>query len=693
MLVSIVITLLFLSPNLLNGFLNWDDSAYVLQNELIKDLSFKGIKEIFVTPEIVSTYAPLVMISWAIDYAIAGLNPAMFHATNLILHVLIVILVFYFTQLLSKNRIVAFITAILFGIHPMHVEAIGWVSARKDLLYTLFFMGALVVYYFYTNKENKYPKYYYYILCLVFFILSLLSKGTAVILPLILLLLDYLKERRLTYKLFIEKIPFILLSVFFVFLSIKMQVKGGAMEDRQFVNLLDSFSVGFYGYLTYLIKAIVPYNLSAYHPYPNKLGETNPWYFYASAIPVLTVFVWLMTQLKKNREIVFGFGFFFISLIPVIQVLPFGSAVMADRYTYLPYLGIFYLISLGLIYLYDTFKKCQKVIQFALPIYILILGAITFQYSKTFESGETLWTNVIKHYPNDFLAYMNRAEYRISKEQYLSAIEDSNEAIKHNSNYFLLYYNRSFVYNGIGDKKKAMNDLTQVIKMDPNFVSGYLNRGILYKEEGKLDKAIIDFSSVIKLDSNNYKAYYNRANLYIQLGLFQEALKDLDHVILLGKILSPALILRAELRLLMGNRKLALNDYNKAIKLDPTKIRGIFGRGKLYLNERNYDLAIIDFQSVINLDTNLADAHINLGVAYMNMKMINNAFKSFSIAESIDPSNYLISYNRGLLLGIEKKYLEALQQFEICLEKKPDFTQARNQRENFRSLIITGKSN
>ena len=109
LVVSVIITAFFLSPNLLNGFLNWDDSAYILQNDLIKDLSINGINKMFTTPEVVSTYAPLVMISWAIDYAVAGLNPAMFHATNLILHLLVVVLTFYLTQLLGKNKIVALV--------------------------------------------------------------------------------------------------------------------------------------------------------------------------------------------------------------------------------------------------------------------------------------------------------------------------------------------------------------------------------------------------------------------------------------------------------------------------------------------------------------------------------------------------------------------------------------------------------
>ncbi|MGB0896361.1 MAG: tetratricopeptide repeat protein [Flavobacteriaceae bacterium] len=669
-----------------NNFLNWDDTAYVINNDLIKDFSFRGIKNIFTTPEVVSTYAPLTLMSWALDYAIDGLNPAVFHFFNLLLHLFVVSLVFYFAKLLSRNLIIAFITAVLFGIHPMHVEVVGWISARKDLLYTIFFIGALIAYYFYIHKESKYPKHYYYVACLSLFVLSLLSKGTAVILPIVLFLMDYLKIRKLNAKLIVEKLPFLLLSVIFVILSIKMQSAGGAMEDRQFTTLIDSLSVGFYGYFTYLLKAIIPFNLSAYHPYVSKLGEANPWFYYASAIPVLTLFLWLMTRLRKNRTLVFGFGFFFITLIPVIQVLPFGTAVTADRYTYLPYFGLLYVFSMGCVALYKNYTKYRKIIGYGVSVYIVILGIITFQYSKTFKNGETLWTNVIEQYPNDFMGYMNRAEYRISKQSYIKAIDDASKAIDINPRYYANYYNRSFAYNGIGKKQLAINDLNQVVQLAPDFVSSYLNRGILYGELERKDLAIIDFTKVIKLNPKNHLGFYNRALYYKQTNRFHEALIDVLKSIELNEGFAPSYYLRGELYLFENNVNDAFKDFTKALELDPSMGAAHTNRGNLWFDKGNVKEALKDYRKAVLLDNYQIDAYINMGIIYMNLKQYHEAGLNFELAKKINPNNHLIYFNKGLLFKLTQKNKDALIEFDKCLNLNPSFYPAIKERNKLLNL-------
>lgn len=691
LLICILITVIVLSPNLQNDFLNWDDTAYVINNDLIKDFSFNGFKNLFTTPEVVSTYVPLTLLSWAIDHAIGGLNPTIFHFFNLLLHILVVVVVFNLTKLLSKNKMVAFIVALLFGIHPMHVEVVGWISARKDLLYTLFFLGSLIAYFFYTDKESKYSKCNYYIACLILFILSLLAKGTAVILPFVLFLFDYLKERKISMKLIFEKLPFLLLSTFFVILSINMQVKGGAMDNRQFTSILDSLSVGFYGYFTYLIKAVIPFNLSVYHPYANQIGESNPWYYYTAAIPVLLLFVLLLTKFKKNRVLVFGFGFFFITLIPVIQVLPFGTAVTADRYTYLPYFGLFLLLGQFVIKLFNTYSKKKFIISLTV-FYCMILSIVTFQFSKTFKNSETLWTNVLDKYPKSSLAFLNRGNYRITTGRLLDAIQDFNNGIAINSEDYSLYYNRGLVYQYINQYNIAIEDYSKAIIIKTNHVSSILNRGIVYHSMKEYKKSIVDFSNVVRLDSNNYKAYYNRAISNKSLGLYQEAIKDLNHVIVLGKVIYPALVQRAALLLLMGDKELALNDYNRATQLYPMETRALFQRGILHLNDRNYGLAENDFQTVINIDPKFVDAHINLGIVFMNKRMMENAITSFNTAENLDSSNYLIYYNRGLVQSIVKKYSLAIEEFTICLKLNPNYSQAQSERDKILLLLNKKKA-
>lgn len=687
LLSSLIVTIIFLSPNLFNGFLNWDDTAYVINNDLIKDFSFRGIKNIFTTPEVVSTYAPLTLMSWALDYAIDGLNPAVFHFFNLLLHLFVVSLVFYFAKLLSRSVIIAFITAVLFGVHPMHVEVVGWVSARKDLLYTLFFIGALIAYYFYIHKESKYPKHYYYSACLFLFVLSLLSKGTAVILPIVLFLIDYLKARKMNFKLVLEKLPFLLLSIVFVVLSIKMQSVGGAMEDRQFTTLIDSLSVGFYGYLTYLLKAIIPFNLSVYHPYASKLGDLNPWFYYASAIPVLALFTWLMTRLRKNRTLVFGFGFFFITLIPVIQVLPFGTAVTADRYTYLPYFGLFYIASVAIVRLYKYSSIFKKLIPVCFSIFIIILGVISFQYSKTFKNGETLWSNVMNHYPNDFLAYMNRAEYRISKKQYNQAIQDSDRAVIINPDYSRIYYNRSFAYNALNKKNKAFKDLNSAIEKDESYMVAYLNRGLLYGENELMEDAINDFTKVIQLTPKKYYGYFNRATYYYKSGEYAKAIADLNIIIKLDQFLDETYYLRGKIHLQMRDVNNAFKDFSKTLEVNMSFARAHTQRGHLWLDKSNFEQAILDYDKAVLLDKNEVDAFINLGIIYMNTKKYNKAAYNFEKAKNIRPNNFLVYYNKGLLYQLTKKYKQAIVEFDKALKLNPKYIPAKQSRDENIKLL------
>ncbi len=687
LVLCVLITVVVLSPNLCSDFLNWDDTTYVIHNDLIKDFSFKGVKNIFTTPEVVSTYAPITLLSWAIDYLIGGLNPAVFHFFNLLLHILVVGLVYYLAKLLSNNKIIAFITALLFGIHPMHVEVVGWISARKDLLYSLFFLGSLIAYYFYIDKKSKYPKFYYYVACLGFFILSLLSKGTAVILPLVLFLFDYLRARKFNMKLILEKVPFLLLSIFFVILAIQVQAKGGAMEDRQFTTVLDSMSVGFYGYLTYLIKSIIPFNLSGYHPYPNQLGESNPWFYYLSAIPVIALFTWLMIKFKKNKQLVFGFGFFFITLIPVIQVLPFGTAVTADRYTYLPYVGLFYLIGVGCVWLYNYSSKLKDVSVFVLLLYLLLLGVISFQYSKTFKSSEKMWTNVIEIYPDNFLAYMNRAEYRISKKEYNRALEDLNLAIKLNPNYAGLYYNRSFIHGVLERNDLVFKDLNRAIQKDPSYMGAYLNRGLLLGEQNQNEAAIKDFTKVIELSPNKYFGYYNRALYNNKVRQYPKAINDLNKIVEMNQFLPESYYLRGKIYVQINDVNNAFKDFSKILEINPYFAEVHTLRGNLWLGKGNFEEALKDFNQAILLDKQQTDAYVNRGVIYMNTGNYDKAVLDFDKAKKNDPQNYLIYYNSGLLYQIIKKHEKAIIEFEKAIKLNPLYSLAKQAREeNIKAL-------
>jgi protein O-mannosyl-transferase len=261
---GIVAAVYFIS--LFNGFTNWDDQGYVTGNELIKSLSFDNIKKIFVTP-VMGNYHPLTMLSYAVEYSIAGLSPFIYHLTNLLLHVLNTWLVYRVTRGLSANIVISFVTAVLFGIHPMHVESVAWISERKDVLYACFFLSSLIFYIRYVKGGGRKMLF----LSLFLFLLSLLSKGQAVSLTIVLFGVDFWLKRQWSLSLITEKIPFLLLSLAFGIAAIYVQHSFGYMQVIKLFSFTDRLFFACYALVLYLYKLILPVRLSCFYPFPAKM--------------------------------------------------------------------------------------------------------------------------------------------------------------------------------------------------------------------------------------------------------------------------------------------------------------------------------------------------------------------------------------------------------------------------------------
>jgi len=315
----------FFSPMLNNGFTNWDDENYIVANLLLRGPDWKGI----FTQEVVGNYHPLTILSLSLNYYLTELNPFSYILFNLLLHVANTLLVFYFIWIISEKKIwVALFTALLFGLHPMHVESVAWISERKDVLYTLFFLFALIKYWHYL-KSGKILNYW---LCFIFFVLSIASKPAAIVLPLVLFLLDYWKGRPYNKKIIIEKIPFFLVSMVFAGITLFIQSKT-AVASLDVYPLWSRMLFACYVVMIYFLRFIIPYPLSAFHPYPDpgNLGTAvllSP--FFALA---LIAFIWVN---RKNKLVVFSILFFIVNLLLVMQVVSIGYTIVSERYTYVP---------------------------------------------------------------------------------------------------------------------------------------------------------------------------------------------------------------------------------------------------------------------------------------------------------------------------------------------------------------------
>jgi tetratricopeptide (TPR) repeat protein len=526
----LAITAISLSPMLSNGFTNWDDELYVTQNPLLKGPDWNAI----FTQASASNYHPLTILSLAFNYAISGVDPFSYHFVNWLLHILNTALVFLFIYKISgKKTYVAAFAAIVFGVHPMHVESVAWVSERKDVLYALFFLLALLQYWSFleTGKRSK------AIFCFAFFILSLLSKPAAIILPFVLLLLDYWYGRKFNWKIIIEKIPFLVLSLIFGFITVKVQ-SSDAIVGLGVYPLWTRFFFACYTIMIYAARFFVPYPLSAFHPYPpvDSLGLTvwlSPIFMIA-----LLVLLWLK---RKDKLVVFSILFFIVNLLLVVQFVSIGLTIVSERYTYIPYIGLAFLTGMWLNrYLSSSRSKLIRAIPFIIGA---VFGIFSFQRTKVWKDGDTLWTDVIKHYPDAATPRSNHANYlkKIAgfpenksrqNELLLRALEDCNVAIQLKPGHAKGYENRQNIYLLLKRDTLALADANSLLNLEPQNSHAMYTKAVVNMRFNKPDSALVWFNKSLAVNPNADPVLNNRGSLlFNNFKRYTEAVADFTKAI------------------------------------------------------------------------------------------------------------------------------------------------------------------
>lgn len=599
-LVGIAVTFIVFLPSLSHEWLNWDDYGYVLNNALITDQSPGWFASLFTTPSVMGNYHPLTLLSLKFDFMLAQDQAWFYHLHSLTIHLLVTASVYYLTYLLTNDRRIAFLTSLLFGIHPMHVEPVVWISARKELLSALYFFISMIIYRKYQRNQRA------HLLGLTFmtFILSLISKATAVTLPIILLAMDYYKDQKLSVGSLVQKIPFLIVSLLFGILAIYSQKVSDAVTDLGTYSLLQSSTASFYAILTYLVKAFLPFHFSPYHPYPTLSLTSHPWYIYASIIPLIGILYGAFRLGKHHLEVLFGMSFFMITILPVSQILAVGSALTSERYTYIPYFGLLYLASSLFFKWADIPRDLQG---WKKPSFLIIMGYIAFlsistlRYSYHWKSTEHLWTRVLEQYPANFTGYFQRGLEYLRQGRPNNALRDLTVARKHNTLFanILEYQSRaafelgnieqSILYldtlislqpeyasaldlrgqmrSDIGDQFGAIDDLNRKVKLDPTDPLGYLHRALVLERMGHFDTALLDYSTGLKLNPNLIDGYFARSWILYQLGHYQQALKDIEVVIASRGPYGPAYARKARYLTKVERYDEALANIEKAYAL------------------------------------------------------------------------------------------------------------------------------
>jgi protein O-mannosyl-transferase len=519
----LIATFILFLPALQNGFTNWDDILYVTQNGLLRNLGFDGLKAIFSTP-VVSNYHPLTILSLALNYQIAELNPMTYHLTSVLLHVINTGLVFWFVWLLSSgNRWVSAFVALLFGIHPMHVESVAWISERKDLLYTLFYVWAMIVYIKYV--KSKQTKYLVYVTLLG--AVSLLCKPAAIVLPLSLMAIDYYLKRGWNWSWVIEKIPLFVLSAALAYVTLDIQ-SARAIASVESHGILERFAYAGYGLIWYLIKLVVPYPLSSLHPFPKEL---SPFYYLATLASMVGV---IFLALKvRNRNHLFGFGFYIINLLLVLQIISIGNAVVAERYTYVPYIGIFFLLAMEVYHaLQKNLSKYKMIILVIACVWIAGLSYLTWKRIPVWNNSQSLWENVLDQYPDSPRAWTNKGLDYYDQKKWPETIDHLTKALELDPNHSdaLEWRTRAHLENK--EAAKALEDATRFQKLYPLKEASLFLLARAQDANGSFETAVATYTQLIQAYPNKPEYINNRGVIYFnKLRKFEEAKRDFEQAI------------------------------------------------------------------------------------------------------------------------------------------------------------------
>lgn len=510
-----VLAVLVYLPVLDNAFVNFDDIYYIANNPQITVLNPANLRAIF-TEFYFGNFQPLTLLSLALDYHWSGADPRTFHLTNLVLHAGNTILVFWFVGALLRRRDdrhtgtlrIAAVAAVLFAVHPLHVESVAWAAQRKDLLYTTFYLVSLRAYLEFAVAGRA----RYLVLSLLIFCCALLAKAMAVSLVGALFAVDHFLgrldrstrpgtlavRRHLT-----EKGLFLALAIGGGALAIAAQKSSSFVAETTLHTPWQQGLYACYGLMQYLAKLIVPWRLSAYYPYPDP--QALPATVWLAPLVVLVFLGWLVYCLNRHRVAGFGLLFFLVNILPVLQIVPIGNFVMADRFVYLAAMGIFVALAAGGVALARRHKAWRAGIGLVAVVYVGWLGGLTVQRCEVWQDSLTLWNDVLAQHADIPLALNNRGIARAEAGDLPGALADFDRALQIMPTYADAYCNRGLARYSVEDYGAAIADFERALVHQPTHeralrqrIDAHFYRGVQRAAAGDNQGAAADFAFVVR---------------------------------------------------------------------------------------------------------------------------------------------------------------------------------------------------
>ena len=491
--------------SLSNGFVYFDDPYLILANAAVQSISPSTVFTIFSTydPEL---YIPLTLFSFQIDWLIGGGTPFMFHLSNLLLHTANALLVTWLALLLLRRKGMALFCGLLFAVHPLHTEVVAWASARKDILFSFFYLLSIIGYLINSKKMSIFS-----------FVCALLSKVTAVTLPFILLLLDWRNGKIIDRENLKEKLPYFALSILFGVIALF-----GKSETVASVSIFKTLLMACKSTVFYLQKLLIPTGLSVIYPYAKVISISSIDF----ALPLIVVLLILCTMAfyrNKDKEITFGILFFFITLAPTFMNFAKGENFReyffaSDRYVYLPSIGFFYILIVLL-----TRLQIPKTVSRSMAILVIgICSILAFHQSKVWQHSGTLFKNVLRHYSYSHLAHNTLGAVYAEYGDIDNAIKQFRRSLSIRPT-ARAYYNIGVLEYKNGNSKEAIQANENAIAIKPSYAAAYINLGVIYWENNERTKAIEYMRNAVDIDPNDQDGVIDLAAMLTEFNQKEEA--------------------------------------------------------------------------------------------------------------------------------------------------------------------------
>lgn len=547
---------------LFNDFTNWDDNLYVTENVRTQSLSFANVVDTLnpvLTPsDPFPEYQPIRDLSLAVDWKLWNGNPLGFHLTNLLVHSANVVLLYFFILLFFSSEIIAFFVALIFAVHPIHVESVAWVSSRKDVLGLFFVLLSCIT--FWKGEEKKSSKFWFFsILALLF---ALLSKSQAVTVPLLLLVFCLWKKRESALRL----TPHFLLVAAYVFHFLSMQFERTSVASYYDLGFEPNVAAILQTLARYVWKIFVPIQLSPYYDLNYELKQFNGW-FVLSLLTTGLFFFLIYYFWNRKRAISICLLLFVIQLLPVLNFLPHPIWI-ADRYLYF---GAFFVVcGIGLLFENRSFKFSKVWISGV----ALVLCFLSFQYTQTWENSKTLWEHVLRQYPHAYPAQLNLAN----------------------------------VYREEGNTNQAEALMTIALKERPKDVGLLMNMGSIKHHTGDFESALKFYNQGLQREPKNAKLVFNRARALHALHRYDDAKQAYQMCIEMSASNSGCYSGLGNILAKQGKFESAGDALSKSVELDPKNADAFFDLGVLEVQRKNKEKAKNFFQKVLLLKPDYPNA-------------------------------------------------------------------------------------